>query len=291
MLHSLSLISKARKRIGSRWASRTSNPVSGSRQARGGFDSHALPPRSSRPEAREGFRQAGPARSGWQRESRTGSRRRGAPLARQRQRLVAIAVAVALAGVGRLAVAPGRGPQPGRVLPEPRQRPHPDCRDAPHPLQLRSPDLGPAPARTSPRGASTRADRQGAPGPQPGGRGRAGQYKPECADRSSPGSAPSSSAIRTTWSWRPTPADRTDDRADGLDADRQARRASMSVGWSGSSRPTVGSTITRGRLTRGVPVLGLFLLLAACAHPYVSPILPGPYRRPSTHPRTRSGRP
>jgi len=40
----------------------------------------------------------------------------------------------------------------------------------------------------------------------------------------------------------------------------------------------VGLTITRGRLTRGVPVLGLFLLLAACAHPYVSPILPGPYR-------------
>src|SRR5437016_7960948 len=32
------------KRLGTRWASRTSNPVSGSRQARGGFDSHTLPP-------------------------------------------------------------------------------------------------------------------------------------------------------------------------------------------------------------------------------------------------------
>src|SRR5204863_6061531 len=34
-----------RKRLGTRWASRTSNPVSGSRQAGGGFDSHTLPPR------------------------------------------------------------------------------------------------------------------------------------------------------------------------------------------------------------------------------------------------------
>ena len=33
------------KRLGTRWASRTSNPVSGSRQAGGGFDSHTLPPR------------------------------------------------------------------------------------------------------------------------------------------------------------------------------------------------------------------------------------------------------
>src|SRR2546426_8938987 len=33
-----------RKRLGTRWASRTSNPVSGSRQAGGGFDSHTLPP-------------------------------------------------------------------------------------------------------------------------------------------------------------------------------------------------------------------------------------------------------
>src|ERR1043166_5274083 len=32
------------KRLGTRWASRTSNPVSGSRQAGGGFDSHTLPP-------------------------------------------------------------------------------------------------------------------------------------------------------------------------------------------------------------------------------------------------------
>ena len=35
---------KHRKRLGTRWASRTSNPVSGSRQAGGGFDSHTLPP-------------------------------------------------------------------------------------------------------------------------------------------------------------------------------------------------------------------------------------------------------
>ncbi len=33
------------KRLGTRWASRTSNPVSGSRQVGGGFDSHTLPPR------------------------------------------------------------------------------------------------------------------------------------------------------------------------------------------------------------------------------------------------------
>ncbi len=39
----------------------------------------------------------------------------------------------------------------------------------------------------------------------------------------------------------------------------------------------MGLTITRGRLTRGSLILGL-LLLAACGHPYVSPILPGPYR-------------
>src|SRR5882724_3141663 len=37
-------LSAARKRLGSRWASRTSNPASGSRQVGGGFDSHTLPP-------------------------------------------------------------------------------------------------------------------------------------------------------------------------------------------------------------------------------------------------------
>lgn len=40
----------------------------------------------------------------------------------------------------------------------------------------------------------------------------------------------------------------------------------------------MGLTITRGRIARGAPILGL-LLLAACGHPYVSPILPGPYRQ------------
>src|SRR5438477_5640976 len=37
-------VAERRKRLGTRWASRTSNPVSGSRQAGGGFDSHTLPP-------------------------------------------------------------------------------------------------------------------------------------------------------------------------------------------------------------------------------------------------------
>src|SRR2546423_14666951 len=37
-------LGRLRKRLGTRWASRTSNPVSGSRQAGGGFDSHTLPP-------------------------------------------------------------------------------------------------------------------------------------------------------------------------------------------------------------------------------------------------------
>src|SRR5262249_59582776 len=41
---SIQLWSVARKRLGSRWASRTSNPASGSRQVGGGFDSHTLPP-------------------------------------------------------------------------------------------------------------------------------------------------------------------------------------------------------------------------------------------------------
>src|SRR5215813_10202218 len=41
---SIRLWSAARKRLGSRWASRTSNPASGSRQVGGGFDSHTLPP-------------------------------------------------------------------------------------------------------------------------------------------------------------------------------------------------------------------------------------------------------
>src|SRR5678815_313566 len=39
-----------RRRIGSRWASRTSNPASGSRQVGGGFDSHTLPPLAFRGE-------------------------------------------------------------------------------------------------------------------------------------------------------------------------------------------------------------------------------------------------
>src|SRR5215831_10960801 len=43
---SIRLWSVARRRIGSRWASRTSNPASGSRQVGGGFDSHTLPPTS-----------------------------------------------------------------------------------------------------------------------------------------------------------------------------------------------------------------------------------------------------
>src|SRR5262249_24131036 len=57
MVHSNRPILLAGKRIGSRWASRTSNPVSGSRQARGGFDSHALPPGGAR--AAEGAAGAG----------------------------------------------------------------------------------------------------------------------------------------------------------------------------------------------------------------------------------------
>src|SRR3954466_15789049 len=41
-------IGERRKRLGTRWASRTSNPVSGSRQVGGGFDSHTLPPSQDR---------------------------------------------------------------------------------------------------------------------------------------------------------------------------------------------------------------------------------------------------
>src|SRR5207244_10843625 len=50
------------KRLGTRWASRTSNPVSGSRQAGGGFDSHTLTPRftEGRPPQRARRRARGP---------------------------------------------------------------------------------------------------------------------------------------------------------------------------------------------------------------------------------------
>src|SRR5262245_39421582 len=65
----------ARKRLGTRWASRTSNPVSGSRQAGGGFDSHTLPPTRCLDE----WRKTEKAR---QRQSAPGDARPGAGAAR-----------------------------------------------------------------------------------------------------------------------------------------------------------------------------------------------------------------
>src|SRR5262249_2246182 len=120
-----------RKRIGSRWASRTSNPVSGSRQARGGFDSHALPPWASRPgSARRRTRGRGDMAKARKGQPKRGGGRpaAGAPAAasrlaltrRQRRRLVWVAGAVAglvAVGMGGWLYARARGPIPGEFVP------------------------------------------------------------------------------------------------------------------------------------------------------------------------------
>src|SRR4030095_1577399 len=69
-------LSAARKRLGSRWASRTSNPASGSRQVGGGFDSHTLPPPAFRGErmAREQVKER--AAAGERKRSLTPAKRR-----------------------------------------------------------------------------------------------------------------------------------------------------------------------------------------------------------------------
>src|SRR5262245_46889594 len=125
MIHSIPLDSPDWKRIGSRWASRTSNPVSGSRQARGGFDSHALPPWSS--QAGRVARGRDMAKAGKAQPKRGGARPSGAASAspfaltrRQRRRLVWMAVVVAglvAVGMGGWLYARARGPLPGDFVP------------------------------------------------------------------------------------------------------------------------------------------------------------------------------
>ena len=129
---------------------------------------------------------------------------------RQRRRLGWAAVAAAalvVVGMGGWLYARARGPAPGDFVPSLGNE-HIPTAETPHvPYNSDPPTSGPHLPYIAPWGVHTAADRQGAPGAQPGGRRRRGERtSPSARTRSWPGSARSSSATRITCSWPRTRA-------------------------------------------------------------------------------------
>ena len=99
-----------------------------------------------------------------------------------------------------------RGPIPGEFVPS-LGNDHIPTSETPH-IAYNSdpPTSGPHLPYIAPWGVHARPIAEGAPGAQPRGRRRRGELQaPVRGARSRPGSARSSIAIRTTWSWPPTP--------------------------------------------------------------------------------------